>query len=83
MPDVTVPPRIAPDAAEDRGQQRLAEGAEDGSDRFESEGIELQRAVAAAYDELAERHADRIVVVDGTGTPEEVHARVLEVVRSR
>jgi dTMP kinase len=83
MPDVTVLLRIAPDAAEDRGQQRLAEGAEDGSDRFESEGIELQRTVAAAYDELAERHADRIVVVDGTGTPEEVHARVLDVVRER
>jgi dTMP kinase len=83
MPDLTVLLRIAPDAAEDRGQQRLAEGAEDGSDRFESEGIELQRAVAAAYDELAERHADRIIVVDGTGTPEEVHARVLEVVRDR
>jgi dTMP kinase len=83
MPDVTVLLRIAPDAAEDRGQQRLAEGAEDGSDRFESEGIELQRAVAAAYDELAKRHADRIVVVDGTGTPEEVHARVLDAVRER
>ena len=83
VPDVTVLLRIEPDTAEDRGQQRLAEGAEDGSDRFESEGIELQRSVAAAYDDLAERHADRIVVVDGTGTPEEVHARVLEVVRGR
>ena len=83
MPDVTVLLRVDPDTAEARGQQRLAEGAEDGSDRFESEGIELQRAVAAAYDELAERHADRIVVVDGTGSPEEVHARVLEVVRGR
>jgi dTMP kinase len=83
IPDVTVLLRIAPAAAEERGQQRLAEGAEDGSDRFESEGIALQRAVAAAYDDLAERHADRIAVVDGTGTPEEVHARVLEVVRGR
>ena len=83
MPDVTVLLRIAPDAADDRGQQRLAEGAEDGSDRFESEGIELQRAVAAAYDELAERHSDRIVVVDGSGTPDEVHERVMEVVRAR
>ncbi len=83
MPDVTLLLRVAPDTAEARGQQRLAEGAEDGSDRFESEGIELQRAVAAAYDELAERHADRIVVVEGTGSPEEVHERVLEVVRGR
>jgi dTMP kinase len=83
VPDVTVLLRIDPDAAEHRGQQRLAQGGEDGSDRFESEGIDLQRAVAAAYDELAERHADRIVVVDGSGTPDQVHERVLEVVRAR
>jgi dTMP kinase len=83
MPDVTVLLRIDPDSAEARGQQRLAEGGEDGSDRFESEGIELQRAVAGAYDDLAERHADRIVVIDGEGSPADVHARVMEVVRSR
>lgn len=83
VPDVTVLLRIDPGAAQVRGQQRLAAGADDGSDRFESEGIELQRTVAAAYDELAARHADRIVVVDGSGSPEEVHARVLEVVRTR
>jgi len=83
MPDLTVLLRVDPDAAEDRGQQRLAEGGEDGSDRFESEGIALQRTVAAAYDELAQRHRDRIVVVDGSGMPGEVHARVLEVVRAR
>jgi dTMP kinase len=83
IPDLTVLLRMEPDAAEDRGQQRLAQGAEDGSDRFESEGIELQRAVAVAYDDLAERHSDRIVVVDGSGTPAEVHRRVVEVVRSR
>lgn len=83
VPDVTVLLRIDPDAAEARGQQRLAEGGEDGSDRFESEGIELQRAVARAYDELAERHSDRIVVVDGEGLPADVHARIMEVVQSR
>jgi dTMP kinase len=83
MPDLTVLLRIDPDAAEARGQQRLAAGAEDGSDRFESEGIELQRVVAEAYDELARRHPERIVSIDGAGTPDEVHARVLEVVRSR
>jgi dTMP kinase len=83
MPDLTVLLRIDPDAAEARGQQRLAAGAADGSDRFESEGIELQRTVADAYDELARRHPERIVSIDGAGAPEEVHARVMEVVRSR
>jgi dTMP kinase len=80
-PDLTVLLRIDPDDAEARGQQRLAAGGDDGTDRFESEGIELQRAVAAAYDELAERHPDRIVVVDGAGSEDEVHRRVVAAVR--
>ncbi|MGH2924893.1 MAG: dTMP kinase [Solirubrobacterales bacterium] len=76
-PRLTVLLRIDPDRAEARGQQRLAAGDADGSDRFEGEGIELQRAVAAAYDDLAERHAERISVIDGEGTVDEVHARVI------
>jgi dTMP kinase len=81
LPDVTVLLRIDPDRAEDRGQQRLAKGAPDGVDRFEGEGIEFQRLVAAAYDELAARHGDRIAVVDADGDVPEVHARVMEVVK--
>src|SRR5204862_7278812 len=78
LPDVTVLLRIEPERAEDRGQQRLAAGGSDGSDRFEGEGLEFQRRVATAYDELAERHADRIVVIDAEGSVEEVHRRVME-----
>ena len=83
VPDVTILLRVDADAAYERGQRRLAEGGADGSDRFESEGLEFQRAVAAAYDEIAKRHGDRIVVVDGEGEPGEVHARILAAVRSR
>jgi dTMP kinase len=83
IPDLTVLLRIDPEEAERRGQQRLAAGGEDGSDRFEGEGLEFQRQVAGAYDELAERHPQRIVVIDGAGTPEEVHARVMQVVDGR
>ena len=79
VPDVTVLLRVDVDAAWARGQQRLAEG----SDRFESEGVEFQRQVAGAYDELAERHRDRIVPVDAAGSPDQVHRRVLEAVRGR
>ena len=82
-PDLTVLLRIDPADAEARGQQRLAAGADDGSDRFESEGIELQRMVAAAYDELAARHSDRIRVIDAEGSVEEVHRRVMEAVAER
>lgn len=50
-------------------------------DRFEAEGLELQRAVAAAYGEIAMIAPDRVVKVDAAGTVEEVHARVMEAVR--
>ena len=80
-PDLTLLLRIDPLDAESRGQQRLAAGAEDGSDRFEGEGIEFQRAVAEAYDELAARHSDRIVVIDAEGAVDEVHGRVMDAMR--
>lgn len=83
VPDLTVLLRVAPEAAEARGQQRLAAGQPDGSDRFELEGIEFQRTVAAAYDEIAVRHPDRIVVVDAEAEAELVHRRVMEAVERR
>jgi dTMP kinase len=51
-------------------------------DRFEREGEGLQRGVAAAYDELAERHLGRYVRIDATRTAEEVHRDVLARVRA-
>jgi len=83
IPDLTLLLRIDPEEAERRGQQRLAAGEADGSDRFEAEGSDLQRRVAAAYDDLAARHPERIVAIDGTGPVEEVHDRVMAVVRAR
>lgn len=83
MPGLTVFLRVDPDAAHARGLERLAAGEEDGSDRFESEGVEFQREVARAYDEIAALHPDRIIVVDGEGEPAEVHARVLRAVEDR
>ena len=83
LPDLTVLLRIDPETAERRGQLRLASGAEDGSDRFESEGREFQERVAAAYDELAARHRDRIVVIEAEGEPAEVHRRIMDAVEER
>jgi dTMP kinase len=72
-PDLTVLLRIDPEAGFERA---------DGDDRLEGEGLELQRAVAASYEEIAQVAADRFVVVDATGTVDEVHERVMEAVRS-
>jgi dTMP kinase len=83
VPDLTVLLRLDPDEAERRGQLRLAAGEEDGADRFEAEGIEFQRRVAEAYEELAARHRDRIEVVDAAGEPPEVHHRIIEAVKAR
>jgi dTMP kinase len=69
-PDVTVLLRIDPEAAASRIGRRTA-------DRFEGEGIELQRLVAEGYDEVARRHPERVRVVEASGDRDAVHAAVL------
>lgn len=71
-PDLTLYLRVDPEV----GLGRAA-----GEDRFEAAGLELQRAVAEAYDEIAQIASDRVVVVDAEGSVEEVHKRVMDVVR--
>jgi dTMP kinase len=71
-PDLTLLLKVEPE---------LGLGRADGDDRFESEGLELQRAVAEAYEEIAIIASDRVVVVDADGTVDEVHGRVMDVVR--
>jgi dTMP kinase len=83
VPDLTVLIRLDPEIAASRGQQPLGSAGGDGADRFEERGLEFQREVAAAYDELAARHPDRIAVVEATGSEEEVHAEVLGLVEAR
>jgi dTMP kinase len=73
-PDLTVLLRLDPEVGLERA---------DGTDRFESEGLELQRAVAEAYGEIAQIASDRIVVIDAGGSVEEVHGRVMDAVRAR
>ena len=61
-PDVTFLLEVEPADGGRRAAARV--------DRFEREGEELQRAVAAAYDELAERHPDRYVRIDAVAPAE-------------
>lgn len=73
-PDLTLLLVVAPE---------IGLGRADGDDRFEAEGLDLQRAVAEAYDEIAVIASDRVVKIDATGTVDDVHARVLAAVRNR
>ena len=74
-PDVTILLRIKPDRAAKRIGRRKA-------DRFEEEGIELQRLVVEGYDEVARRHPDRVLVVNADGDRDTVHAAVLGALRA-
>jgi len=56
-----------------------ARGAED--DRFEREGVELQRSVAGAYVDLAEANPQRWRRIDAGRDPDAVHADVLAAVQ--
>ncbi len=71
-PDLTLLLRLDPEVGLDRAA---------GDDRFEAEGIELQRAVATAYDEIAMIASDRVTVIDAAGTVEEVHERVMAAIQ--
>jgi dTMP kinase len=73
-PDLTLLLKVDPE---------LGLGRAESDDRFEAEGLDLQRAVAEAYEEIAIIASDRVVVLDAAGSVEEVHERVMEAVRSR
>ena len=51
-PDLTLLLRVDPE---------VGLGRAGGEDRFEAEGLELQRAVAEAYEEIAQIASDRVV----------------------
>lgn len=73
-PDLTLMLRLDPE---------VGLGRAGGEDRFEAEGLDLQRAVAEAYEEIAVIASDRVVVIDASGTVAEVHERVMEAVDAR
>ncbi len=60
----------------------ISRGAEE-NDRFEDEGADFQRAVATAYEELADRYSDRIIRVDGARGPDDVAVDVKRLVFER
>ncbi len=61
----------------------VAIGRQAEPDRLEREGLELQAKVDAAYRELAERFAERIVVIDAARAPDEIAREVREQLRDR
>jgi dTMP kinase len=73
-PDLTLLLKVDPEVGLGRAES---------DDRFEAEGLDLQRAVAEAYEEIAIIASDRVVVIDAAGSVVEVHERVLAAVEGR
>ena len=71
-PDLTFFLRLHPEVAAER---IAAEGR--AADRFEGEGLDLQKRVAAGYEEVAARHTSRIKVIDASRDPDQIHDALL------
>ena len=52
-------------------------------DRMEQEPVEFYERVCAAYRQLAEREPERVHCVDGSGSPDEIEAKIWERVQSK
>lgn len=70
-PALTIVIDIDPETALARGLARSS-----GEDRFEDMGLDFQIALRRGYLDLARAAPDRVQVVDGTGSPEQVFERV-------
>jgi dTMP kinase len=70
LPDRTFVLLVEPEAAAARSSHA--------KDRIEREGDDFHAALDRAYRELAERFPERIVALDGSAPPQEIHARVRE-----
>ncbi len=54
-----------------------------GADRFERMGAEFHNRVRTAFHDIARANPDRCTLIDATGTPDDVHARILAALTER
>lgn len=75
QPDLTILIELDP--------ERAAAREDSDGDRFEEEGMDFQRKVAAAYKQIATQNPERVVTIAGDRAPDEIHSEVLALVRGR
>ena len=68
LPDVTFVLEIDPDTSANR--------VGESPDRIEREGPEFRQRVADGYRIVAGKYADRVVLLDGTRPPDELHEEI-------
>jgi dTMP kinase len=86
QPDLTILMDSDVAASVDRARRRnRAHNKNSSSDenRFERENRAFFARVRTAYLEIAKREPGRVMVVDARGTPDQTHAKIVEIVRRK
>jgi len=77
VPDVTIVLDLSPEEAVRRAPRKGWK-----ADRLEEEVIQFHRRVRRGYQRLAREEPERVKLVDGRGTAEQIHAQILALVDS-
>ncbi len=72
-PDITFLIDMDPEIALDRALNRATD-----EDRFENYGINFQRQLRQNFLDIADKHNDRIKIIDGNRSPQQVSAQIIE-----
>ena len=86
QPDLTILMDSDVAASVDRARRRNRATAKDNAsdeNRFERENRAFFTRVRTAYLEIANREPGRVSLVDARGTPDQTHAKIVEIVRRR
>lgn len=81
-PDLTLVFDLDPRIGLERARARNSYEKTDALGRFEAEDFAFHERVREGYRILARREPERVIIIDGQGTPEEVFKRVWESVRT-
>ena len=76
-PDITFLIDMDPEIALDRALNRAND-----EDRFENYGISFQRQLRQNFLDVAKKHSDRIKIIDGNRSPQQVAAQIIESVET-
>jgi len=76
-PNITFLIDMDPEIALDRALNR-----ENDEDRFENYGISFQRQLRQNFLDVANKHSDRIKIIDGNRSPQQVAAQIIESVET-
>jgi dTMP kinase len=83
LPDLAVVLDLDPEVALSRARSRNAGESEGIWGRFEAEALDFHGKVREGYRQLSERDPQRVVLVDASGTPQAVFARLQALLHER